>query len=325
MRGRFRKTKRFLFHLAVRSLSVLARTLPRPLAAEVFAGVGDLVRLIDRPALRRSLAHLEIAYGGALSPAARLRTAREMFRATGRNLVDVLRPFPSRPDQVEKLVHFDGLEHLDAGLRGGRGVVALSAHLGNWEVLGAALASRGYSIDVVAEKVFDPRSDRLLNVWREQAGVNVHVRGCGLHPVLGALRDGHVVGMLVDQDMPGPSLFVDFFGRPARTPRAPFVLARRTGAALVPMWIHRNPDGRHVVTIRPALPRVAHEDPEVALVGDVRAWHRLLEGAISAHPEQWVWHHRRWKSPPLAEPVEFSRRLADVPARQATWEVAHTR
>jgi KDO2-lipid IV(A) lauroyltransferase len=324
VRGRFRKTKRFLFHLAVRSLQLVARALPRRVATEVLARVGDVVRLVDRPAVKRSLAHLEIAYGEALPPAARVRTVREMFRATGRNLVDVLRPFPRRAEQVDRLVRFEGLEHLEGALRTGRGVVALSAHLGNWEVLGAALASRGYPIHVVAEKIFDARSDRILNAWRARSGVIVHRRDRGLRDVLAALRVGHVVGVLVDQDMPGSAVFVDFFGRPARTPRAPFVLARRKGAALVPMWTHRDGDGRHVVTIRPALRPTLHEDPEVALAADVRAWHRLLEGAISAHPEQWVWHHRRWKSAPLAEPMEFSRRLADAPPRRATWEVAQT-
>jgi KDO2-lipid IV(A) lauroyltransferase len=210
-------------------------------------------------------------------------------------------------------VRFEGLTHLDAALRSGRGVVALSAHLGNWEVLGAALAASGYPVSVVAREVFDPRTDRVLNGWRERAGVRVHPRARGLFGAVRDLREGRIVGTLVDQDTGGPSVFADFFGRAARTPSAPFVLARRTGASLVPMWIHMREDGVHVVEVRPAIPRSASVAGDAALLADVAAWHRQLEGAIRAYPEQWVWHHRRWKTRPQATVTNlrtFSRNAA---------------
>jgi len=321
VRGRFRKTKRVLFHLLVRSLQLLARHLPRRVALSVFAALSEVVRLLDRPAIRRSLANLEIAYGTTLGPAARARIVRGMFRETARNLVDVLRPFPRERRRVDELVRFEGLANLEAALRERRGVIALSAHLGNWEVLGAALAARGFAVHAVAREIFDRRSDRLLNDWRTQAGVRL---GGSLVALRRALRDGGIVGMLVDQDMPGPSVFAEFFGRPARTPRAPFALARRTGAPLVPRWIHLGPDGRHVATILPALALAPGTD-EAAILADVRAWHLRLETAISAHPEQWVWHHRRWRSAPLAEPLGSSPRLTDVVPQHASREVALTR
>jgi KDO2-lipid IV(A) lauroyltransferase len=327
LRGRFRKIKRVLFHLAVRGLQLLAR-LPRRLALAALARVADLVYLLDRPAVRRSLAHLEIAFGSAMTAARRRDLVHAMFRATARNLLDVLRPFPREPREVARLVRLEGLENLVAALRRGRGVVALSAHLGNWEVLGAALAARGFPVDVVARRVFDPRSDRLLNAWRARCGVRVLPSDDRLAQAVRALRGGRVLGMLVDQDTPGPSLFAEFFGRPARTPRAPFVLARRTGAALVPMWIRMEPSGAHVASILPAIEPSAAVDPERALAADVAAWHRVLERAIRATPEQWVWHHRRWRTPPRAEVGVLrdpSRRLADPGRLRPTWEVAATR
>lgn len=323
MRGRFRKTKRFLFHLAVRGLQGLARGLPRALALRVLAAVADVVHVVDRPAIRRSLAHLEIAFGASAPGGGHRRIVREMFRATGRNLVDVLRPFPTESAARENLVRFEGWEHLEAARRGGRGVVALSAHLGNWEVLGAALAGRGVPVDVVAQKVFSRGADRILNDWRLRAGVVVHRRGEGLGGVIRALRSGHVVGVLVDQDTPGPSLFADFFGRSARTPRSPFVLARRTGAALLPMWIRMEADGRHVATLGPEIPLDAAPG-EAGLVAAAESWHRILEAAIRRFPAQWVWHHRRWRTRPRASVTvlgDFSRRVTErlgvAPSREA--------
>lgn len=316
MRGRFRKTKRLFFFGAVRGLQAVVASLPRGTSLRLLAGIAGIVHWIDRPAIRRSLAHLEIAFGDELTSARRRQITRDMFRATGRNLTDLLRR--PRHDGYPELVTFEGLEHLEEAVARGRGVVALGAHLGNWEVLGAALAGRGFPIHVVAQEIFDSRSHRLLNDWRRATGIRVHPKRGGLMAAARALRSGAVLGTLVDQDTGGPSVFVEFFGRLARTPRSPFALARRTGAALVPMWVRLDPHGIHRVTIEPALPEGPGVDREADLLADVRAWHRVLEAAIRTAPEQWVWHHRRWKSTPATEPIDL-RAFADETAYLAPY------
>jgi len=267
----------------------------------VLAGIAGLVHRIDRPAVRRSLANLEIAARVAPPGEPRRAVVRGMFRATGRNLVDLFRlgaPWTRRA--VVRGIRFEGLEHLDAALAKGRGVVLLSAHLGNWEVLAAGLAARGYPLSVVVQDVFDRRSDRLLNAWRRACGVEVIRRKGGLPRAARVLRKGRILGTLVDQDMGGPAAFVPFFGRPARTPTGPFRLARRLGAELVPAWITMDESGVHHAVVRPALAARSGADAEEVLREDVEEWHAMLEKAIEAHPEQWVWHHRRWKTPPPA-------------------------
>jgi KDO2-lipid IV(A) lauroyltransferase len=301
LRGRFRRTKRLLFYGAVRLLQLLAVGLPRGAALAVFAGIADVVRGIDRPAVRRSLAHLEIAARIAPDAGRRRAVVREMFRGTARNLVDLFRLGNGRTRRaVVGSVRFEGLEHLDAALARGRGVVLLSAHLGNWEVLAAALAARGYPLSVIVQDLFDRRSDRLLNRWRRASGVGVVRRQGGLLRAARVLREGGILGTLVDQDAGGPAVFVPFFGRPARTPVGPFRLGRRVGAELVPAWIAMDESGVHRATVRPALPAPGSADPEEAVRADVERWHAILEEAIGAHPGQWVWHHRRWKTPPPA-------------------------
>jgi len=287
----------------VRLLQILAVGLPRPTALRVFAGIARLVRRIDRPAVRRSLANLEIAARVASTEERRREIVREMFRGTGRNLVDLFRLGSGRTRRaVVEGVRFEGLEHLEAAVAKGRGVVLLSAHLGNWEVLAAALVSHGLPLSVVAQELFDRRSDRLLNAWRRACGVEVIRRREGIFRATRALREGRILGTLVDQDVGGASVFVPFFGRPARTAAGPFRLGRRVGAELVPAWITMGDDGVHRAVIHPALPRPAAADPEEALRADVEEWHAILEKAIEAHPGQWVWHHRRWKTPPPEAP-----------------------
>ncbi len=225
---------------------------------------------------------------------------RATYRATGRNVLDLLRSFHREPADVLQNVEFEGIEHLEAARARGRGVVALSAHLGCWEIMGAALAARGYPVHVLVRRLFDSRSDALLNAWRGRCGLTLHDGRGGVIPVIRALREGALLGALVDQDTRGPAVFAEFFGRPARTSSLPFLLARRTGAPMVPMWIHRDARGGHRVRIRPELPPSTLSDPGAAIRADAAAWNRLLEGVIRRHPEEWVWHHRRWKTPPAA-------------------------
>jgi KDO2-lipid IV(A) lauroyltransferase len=307
MRGKFRRTKRVLFYAAVRILRVLASLLPRRVALSAFAAIGAAVGRLDRAAARRSRAHLATAFGHETPAAERERILRGMFRALGRNLVDLLRTRPLGRDAVR----LEGLEHLERAFRRGRGVVALSGHLGNWEILGAVLAARGYPLRVIAARLFDPRSDRLLNEWRSEHGVRVHDRDAGLAPLLAALRRAEVVGALVDQDAPGRGIVADFFGRPARTAIAPFVLARRTGAALVPAFVHLDAEGRHRIVLRPEIVPAENLRGASRLRDLVRRWNAVLEAEIRAHPEQWVWFHRRWKSQPV--PIADCRESSKEP------------
>jgi KDO2-lipid IV(A) lauroyltransferase len=221
---------------------------------------------------------------------------RRMFAALGRNVVDLVRPGRRSPAELAKLVEFEGLEHLQEAVARGRGVVALSAHLGNWEILGAALAARGYEVHAVTRRVFDSRSNRLLEAWRRRHGIITLSVDEGFSCVFGALRSGKLVGVLADQDTRGPAVFVPFFGECARTTAIPFLLAERTGAALVPMWIRMSEDGRHRVRVLPALTPAAGGDVATRIVDAATRWNVILESAILESPEQWVWFHRRWKS-----------------------------
>jgi KDO2-lipid IV(A) lauroyltransferase len=304
LRGRFRTQKRVLFFCAVRLLQGIARLLPRRSALAVFAGIGTLARFVDRPAVRRSLAHLEKALGDRTTCAERRTLVRRMFAMLGRNVLDLVRPGRLSLVQLAELVEFEGFENLERAAARGRGVVALSAHLGNWEILGAALAARGIEVHAIARRVFDSRSNRLLEEWRRRHGITTHSVEEGLSPLLGVLRAGGVLGVLADQDTRGAAVFAPFFGEPARTTAIPFLLAERSGAALVPMWVRLGEDGRHRVRILPALAAATGRDLKARIVDAATRWNAIAEAAILENPEQWVWFHQRWKS---KAPVELRR------------------
>lgn len=298
MNGRHRRVKRLLFFGAAQACTFVARTLPRPAALSTFSAIGGAAGVVDRPARRRALQNLDVAFGQTFDEATREEIARAMFRDLGRNLVDLLRMDRLSPETLRRLVVFEGLENLDEALARRRGVLAVSAHFGNWELLGAALCARGYPLHVVARPLFDTNADRLLTNWRRNAGIVVHSRQGGLRGAAQALRAGEIVGVLMDQDTHGPGIFVDFFGRPAHTPRAPFALARRRDAAIVPIVIALDDDGVHRARVYPEIPRSPAADETERLGEELSAWHRVLEGEITRRPTQWPWFHRRWKKVP---------------------------
>jgi KDO2-lipid IV(A) lauroyltransferase len=173
----------------------------------------------------------------------------------------------------------------------GRGVVFATAHLGNFELMAAWLASSGYPIHTIARKSYEPRITKLLDEKRRACGVSCVYRNepGAAAAMLRVLRRGEVLGLLMDQDTRVPSVFVPFFGKSASTPKGAAALARATGAAAVVGTIHRTSRGNHVIDIaRQELP--ADEWRATALLT------AALEGRIRRHPADWLWLHERWKT-----------------------------
>jgi len=281
-------------YLATRAFIGLLNVLPRRAALSVSGRMGELAYFVARDSRRLALSNLTLAYGDEKSRGQIGRLGRSVFRELGRNVVDVARLPGITAANVDDLVKAEGLSRLESAYGEGKGVVAVSAHLGNFELMGTFLALKGFTVTVVAAPLFDARLDALLLKNRVRGGLHVVSRDRAASAVLRALRKGHVVGLLVDQDTRGAGISVPFFGRPARTPTGPAVLADRAGAPIVPMAIHRLADDTHLVTVRQAI-RPAGRAPE-DVESTTRAYTAELERFIRKAPDQWVWMHDRWKA-----------------------------
>jgi KDO2-lipid IV(A) lauroyltransferase len=190
---------------------------------------------------------------------------------------------------------------MEAALKQGRGVVCLTGHIGNWEVLPIFTNFQGWRSAVVAQKLYDPRLDELLNGFRTRRGVPVIQRGNVTSSIIRSLRANMLLGILNDQDTNVDSRWVPFFGRLAKTPVGMLRLARHTGAAVVPVFIARQPSGKNRVYIYPALDLPKSEDVEADLHAGAALCNAALEVFVRRFPEQWVWFHARWKSRPPSE------------------------
>ncbi|MBM3263187.1 MAG: lysophospholipid acyltransferase family protein [candidate division Zixibacteria bacterium] len=285
-----KRLKNTLIYYGVYGFVRLIDATPRPLALDLCGALALAAYLSARSVRRRTLDNLGHAFGKTLTSTQIGLLGREVFWHLGRNAADAARRPDTGEDGLDTLVRATGLDRLDTALRQGRGVLAVSGHIGNFELLGRYLAYKGYGVTVVAAALYDSRLDTLLRDRRSAGGLHVVYRDRATTAVLRALRKGHVVGLLVDQDTRVPSVFVPFFDRPAYTPVGPAVLAERTGAPIVPMAIRRLPDDTHLITIEPPLPS------GLSVEETVRRYTSAIERFIREDPAEWVWMHDRWKT-----------------------------
>lgn len=285
-----------LQYMALRGLVFLLDRLPEPVRRGLGRGLGRFTFSVLR--LRRAVAleNLRAAFPD-WRPERIEAAARASYEHFGVVFLELLQLRRLRPEEVRERAVPEGESVLRDALARGRGVVVVTAHLGNWEVAGAAMAARGLPLWVTARRQRNRLVDRYVTRAREQGGMRVIKVDEDLRPVLRALRNGDAVAFLADQDAGRRGCFVSLLGRLASTPLGPARFAIRAGSPVVSGLTIRNDDGTYQVrftelSVRDELPE---GEKEIELT---RRFVAELETQIRAHPEQWLWGHRRWKTRP---------------------------
>ena len=195
-------------------------------------------------------------------------------------------------DPLRYLDSVSGLEKVEEAKAKGRGIVHVTAHLGNWELLVLIYARLGYAPRALRQNLKDPRFDRLLDDFHESHGVGLIRRGGSALGAFRVLARGGVLGILADMDTNVDSVEAPFFGRRVRAPLGPVVLARRSGAALIPAFLSRNERGGHDLSVGEKIELDGLSDAEGAA-----AYTQAIEAAIRRDPGQWAWFQRRFQEP----------------------------
>ncbi|WP_407653813.1 lysophospholipid acyltransferase family protein [Archangium lipolyticum] len=309
-----KRLKRFLRYLLVRVALAIVSRLPLGFARWLGAGFGRFAFAVAGGERRKALKSLARAFPEK-SDAERHDLARASFRHLGMAAFEV-GATDSMDRQLERLVHWPEEDRriLDTALARGRGVVFISGHVGNWELLARRVARAGYPSQSIAKETTDPRLTTLVERFRARGGVRSIWRGQegAARAMLRALKAGEILGLLIDQDTRVQSVFVPFFGELAATPRAAADLALRTGAAVVVGFCQREGDGYRLWMEE--VPWQASGDREADALVLTAALSQRIEAAIRRAPEQWVWMHQRWKTRP-AEPPGMLAAGAPTPTR----------
>jgi len=257
---------------------------------------GGALFALTRRRQRMADANLQAAFGDRFSEADRRRLRMEVCRGICQTALELFKlPSLSR-EQVRAVMTLEHPEHLQAALDRGRGAIIVTAHFGNWELLGARIAAEGFPLSVIVRDANDARTASIVNYSRRSAGVVVLPRD-DLKGMLRALRRNEVLGIVADQHAPA-GLWLQFLGREAASPRGPATLALRTGAALVPCFSVREPDGRLRGWLEPPIVPEPGGDREAEVRDLTQRLNWIIEEQIRRYPAQWLWLHNRWKPRP---------------------------
>jgi len=293
-----KKLRDDFFYLLVVLFITLLRMLPRLVALMLMRFLGGLAFHLAGTPRRRAVEHLTRVYDQKKSTAEIKRIARRVFVHFATVAGDLVRMPNLIRRGINNLVTTEGTEHLDKAFATGKGVILITCHFGNWEVLGAWLAQNGYPMKVVGTTMFDPRLDRILVATRNSAGYTNIARGKGTREIIRTLKKGESVGMLIDQDTKAQGVFVDFFGLAAHTPSGPAVLARKLSLPIIPIFMYLKDDLTYHMECQPPLDLVKTDNEESDIIANTQKCSDAYEAMIRRFPEQWVWMHKRWKTRP---------------------------
>ncbi len=259
-------------------------------------GIGFLVTGRLKKIARESL---RIAFGKEKTDAEIEEIIKKCFSNFGQGMVEMIY-FNEHLPMMDKHVVIEGREHLDRALAKGKGVMAVTAHFGNFPLMLMHFARSGYPTHILMRNTRDPKIDEFLLRKRNEAGLKTIFalpRKKAVMDTLKALRNNEIVFILMDQNFGGDGgVFVDFFGQKAATATGPIVLAQRAESPIVPIFIRRQDNGVNKITIEPEMVLEIREDSQQMLLANVTKITKIIEGYIRRYPHEWGWMHRRWKT-----------------------------
>ncbi len=285
--------------MVVRILIVVSGAVPRKLWLSLFGFLGGIGYYAATYSRKVAINNLTLAYGHEKSEQEIRALAKRVFVMIGKNGADIIRSYRiTSRDTYERLRVITGVEHLERAYAKGKGVIFLTAHLGAFELCATEMAVRGYKPLIIGTAMKDERLTELLWRQRSKLGASAIERGKETVRLIKTLKSGGTVAILIDQDTRVKSVFVDFFGKPCSTPIGAAVLALKTGAAVVPVFLHLRGDGMQEVTCYPEVELEQTGNEEQDVLANTQKFTGIIESEVRKYPEQWLWIHERWKTRP---------------------------
>ena len=302
------RARDFVAYVLVRAVAFAVGILPEWAAVWFGRFSGRLFWLASPKRRRRTLKHIRRAMPGELTEKEIHQLAADSFGHMGLTIVETF----WSAGRVRKEGFFDerfpveGVEAVKAELAKGQGILAFTLHLGNWEVMGARLAQELGTMTVVALEGKNRRVSDYVVRLRERMGLRVIGIENGVRPIIGALRNGEFVAVLIDRHVETAGAHTTFFGRDVSTTTIIAALARRLRVPVFIGYSTRTGRGfRHRGFFEGPLKLVETDDREADAVANTQSFNDRLEAAVRRFPEQWLWVLKRWK---LADKLEAGKK-----------------
>ena len=289
-------------YASVRAVEFAFAAMPIRMALACGRALGLWLRLWDKR--HRTVAEENAAWALGLSPEDARAFVRRVYRNFGATLIEgLIIPHILRRRSFADFTQLEGLEHVRAALAKGRGVIILTAHLGNWEFAGLAVTEATGNLLAVARPMDNPLLDKNARRLRERLGQTIVDRSRGaLRAVIGRLHEGGCVAMLIDQNHRRAPVFVPFFGKLAATVPSPASIALKHNVPVLAAYTWRHETRFfHYVHCDPPFELIRTGDHKADVVANTAMFTRRIEEFVREHPDQWFWLHSRWRRRPPEE------------------------
>lgn len=283
---------------AITRLFMLLGRVPLDTGRRLGAFLGHLIFVCDSKHREIALENLFHAFGREKGSRQIRELARRVFCGLGQILFEMGWFLRLEKKDFHKYFLIEGLSNLTRAYEKGKGVLILTAHMGNWELLTVVIAMTGYPASIVVRPLeFRPLEEFFIR-HRTRFGGKLIPKKYSMRMVMKSLARREMVGMLMDQNVDWyDGVFVDFFGRPACTNKGLALLALNTGAPVVPVFLVRD-KSCFKAEFGPEVPLVQTGDKTKDVEANTQQYTKVIESFIRRYPDQWFWVHQRWKTRP---------------------------
>lgn len=223
-----------------------------------------------------------------------LSIAKDVYKQFVCTVIEIVFVSKMSDEQLKYFVNFENLYLMEKAKKIGRGVVVMSAHFGNWEML-AISAGQRFPLSVIVARQENPYFDKLINGIRSTRGYKTIYKDVAPIGVMRALKRKGVVAILADQHAGDQGVYTPFFYREVSTPKGPAVFALKAQCPLYTVFCVRQPNGRYVCTFEEiSLPNTGNMEKDIEII--MTEYNKILQRYVEKYPSHWFWFHRRWKT-----------------------------
>ncbi len=291
--------KNWLIYLFLKLLVGFFKILPRQIALKAGEYMAVMPYYLSSRHRKITLDNLMIAYGNDKNELERKKIAKASFKNLGRVMAEFSRMPSYNKGFIDKIIEIEDWDNFENAIKKGKGIVFLTGHLGNWELMAYSQSLRGYPSNIIARPLDNPVVERFVQKQRSAAGNKVIAKKSALKDIIQCLRNKEYVGILLDQNVAQQEgIFVDFFGKTACTSFGLAMLALKTDITIIPVFLVYTGHGRYKQLIGKEIEIQKTGDFEYDIAYNTALFTKVIESYIRLYPEQWFWAHRRWKTQP---------------------------
>ena len=299
-----KSTQHFLEYVFFNLLLLLVRPLPQQAVVKMGRGLGSLAFLFSEKHKRSAKINLDIIFGDSKSSDEKKKIVKKSFQNLIVSALQCLWATSDTENRVRNLIEGEptGLALLHQCLEKNKGIFFLTAHYGNWEIMGLFHGYLGICpLSSIVRKLDNPYLDRVTKKFRTLSGNRIIYRGESPLKIVRALKNNGSVAVMMDQNTAKGGIFVDFFNKKAATPRSLALLSYRTGTPILPMFCRPTDKGTYRIEYGPEIKFGKSNSKENDILNCTHRCEQFIENIIQENPAPWMCGHRRWKTRPPEE------------------------